>query len=122
VANVHTRSRSGFITRNGVRRRESIWLTGGFQITGIATASTAVFVASLNAAALALRPFTVVRTRGHLYLRSDQIAAAEAYDISYGMAVVSDQASAIANLYNLLMLNVLVYVEVNNYNKKNYHN
>ncbi len=54
-----------------------------------------MLLTSLNALALALRPFTVVRTRGYLYTRSDQTAAAEDQSFAYGECVVSDQASAI---------------------------
>jgi len=50
---------------------------------------------SLNAAALALRPFTVVRTHLELMLRSDQAAALERQLVGIGMAIVSDQAVAI---------------------------
>jgi len=50
---------------------------------------------SLNAAALALRPFTIVRTRMELQLRSDQAAAIEFQRASFGLAVVSDQAVAV---------------------------
>jgi len=49
---------------------------------------------NLNAAALALRPFTVVRVRGMLGVESDQIAANEQPFGAWGLAVVSDQASA----------------------------
>ena len=59
------------------------------------TASNAQIIASLNAAALALRPFTVIRTRGVLGLTSDQTGASEPYSASYGHAIVSDQAVAI---------------------------
>jgi len=50
---------------------------------------------SLNAAALALRPFTIVRVRGYLHIRSDQAAAPETYGVGMGFAIVSDQAAAI---------------------------
>ncbi len=52
-------------------------------------------VAVLNAAALALRPFTIVRSRGVIFYRSDQIAADENYGGAYGHCVVSDQASSV---------------------------
>ena len=74
--------------------RETLWFNGVFLQTDIA-AGTAVLLASLNAAALALRPFTVVRTRGKLAIISDQQAATEDQAMAYGHAVVSDQASAI---------------------------
>ena len=50
---------------------------------------------SLNAAALALRPFTVVRTHLTMHVRSDQLGANEFQAVALGIAVVSDQASAI---------------------------
>ncbi len=85
----------GYVMRRGVMRRETMWISGGIAATTMATASTAVLSGSLNAAALALRPFTVVRVRGMLHSRSDQISADEGYSCSFGLAVVSDQASAI---------------------------
>ncbi len=50
---------------------------------------------SLNAAALAMRPFTIVRQHYELYVISDQAAAIEQQMGAFGVAVVSDQASAI---------------------------
>ena len=52
-------------------------------------------VFSLNAAALALRPFTIVRSRFLLQVTSDQSAALEQQVAAVGMAIVSDQAVAI---------------------------
>ena len=57
--------------------------------------STAVLLTSLNALALAMRPFTVVRTRGILGLLTDQVAATERQAMAYGQCVVSDQAIGI---------------------------
>ena len=73
-------------------------LTSWFQFlpvsaTMVAAGGTIMF--SLNAAALALRPFTVVRSRFELMLTSDQAAAIENQVGSFGIAVVSDQASAV---------------------------
>ena len=76
-------------------RRKTVWLAGGMSETTVAAANTAVLVAQLNAAALALWPFTIVRTRGYFSIRSDATAADESYAIAYGQAVVRDQASAI---------------------------
>ncbi len=76
-------------------RRESLWLFGAPTITTLASASQAVLLLSLNAAGLALRPFTIVRTRGLFQVSSDQAATTEEYNASVGSAVVSDQASAI---------------------------
>ena len=89
------RSRQGFSRGRGVVRRESMWLFVGTTQVTIAAASTAVLAFSLNAAALALRPFTVVRTRMTWFTRSDQKAVDETWGCALGCAVVSDQASAI---------------------------
>ena len=59
------------------------------------TAAGGSLMFSLNAAALALRPFTIVRSRFEMWLRSDQAAAIEQQWVSFGIAVVSDQAAAI---------------------------
>ncbi len=88
------RVRRGFVSRGGQLRRETLWISLADSSVTMG-AGTATLLGSLNVAALALRPFTIIRVRGYLYLRSDQEAASESYAVSYGMAVVSDQASAI---------------------------
>ena len=73
-------------------------LTSWFQFTPTATAMSATggtVLFTLNAAALALRPFTVVRTRFLMGILSDQVVADELQVAAVGMAIVSDQASAI---------------------------
>ena len=77
------------------QRRESLWLSIDPSSTTLAAASTAVVINLFNAAALALRPFTIVRTRGYWFVSSDQAAASENYGASLGYCVVSEQASAI---------------------------
>ncbi len=61
----------------------------------IATGGGTNLISSLNAAALAQRPFTVVRTHLFVSLTSDQVSATEDQIGAIGMAVVSEQASAI---------------------------
>jgi len=95
MANIHTAGRSGFIRRGSARRRESLWFFWQFTSATLGASATAILMSSLNAAALALRPFTIVRTRGQLLVISDQSAATEDYIGNYGMAVVSDQAVAV---------------------------
>ena len=95
MANIRTGRKSGFILRSGVMRRESVWFTIPFATVVLGTAGSVILLGSLNAAALALRPFTVVRTRGIWYNQSDQTGALELYATSLGYAVVSDQAIAI---------------------------
>ena len=83
-----TRGRAG-------ARRESVWIGAGNGTVSLAAASTASLTHTLNAAALALRPFTIVRTRGYWHVRGDQTIASENYGASLGYSVVSDQALAI---------------------------
>ena len=74
--------------------RETTWV--GFQpLETTVAVSTVVLVFTLNAAALALRPFTVVRSHFMISVRSDQAAAAEVQRCAMGLAVVSDQAVAV---------------------------
>jgi len=78
-------------------RRKSLWLDFAQVFTAKTNIppSSAVLLSSLNAAALALRPFTIVRTRGRLWVDTDQVADTEEPFGALGFAVVSDQASAI---------------------------
>ncbi len=96
MANVRTSNRSGVFRRGGaVVRRQSLWLFLTPTRTTLSAANSAVLSNSLSAAALALRPFTVVRSRGTMHLESDQSAASEFYQCSSGLCVVSSQAVAI---------------------------
>ncbi len=74
-------------------RRQTLWLAGVWTDSNIGTPGS-VLLTSLNAAALALRPFTIVRTRGYMFLSSDQEVADENYAINYGEIVVTDEAVA----------------------------
>ncbi len=94
MANIRTGHRSGFLQRGGVRRRESLWISIVTVEVTLGGAPTAVLLLALNAAALALRPFTIVRTRGVIFCRSDQTDNAETFIGDLGAAVVSDQAVA----------------------------
>ena len=71
------------------------WFSQDFQ-TGVLqlTANTFQLTTSLTAAALAKRPFTITRTIGSLYVRSDQVAAIEDPFGALGMMVVSEKAVA----------------------------
>ncbi len=75
-------------------RRESVWVGLELSNQGIA-ANNKVLVLTLNAAALAARPFTVVRTRLQLLWSSDQIATSENPFGGFGMMVVNDTAAAL---------------------------
>ncbi len=76
-------------------RRETVWFSFAFAEASLSASATAAQQYALNAAALALRPFTVVRTRMNWLCRSDQSAATETFIGNFGFAVVSDQAVAI---------------------------
>ena len=95
MAQLITGRKSGFIQRGGRMRRETSWLFWQTVESTLGGAPTVVLTNSLNAAALAMRPFTIVRTRGVMYIRSDQAAASETYGAALGFAVVSNQASSI---------------------------
>ncbi len=75
-------------------KRLSTWLDVPFSTTTM-TAAGGTIIASLNAAALAIRPFTIVRTHLEAQVFSDQSAAIERQACAVGLAVVSDQAAAI---------------------------
>ena len=80
------------IVRAPVRKRKTLWLAFT-QLATTLTGDNSALVSTLNAAALALRPFTVVRTHFAFYLLSDQAAAVETQACMFGTAVVSDQAT-----------------------------
>ena len=73
--------------------RVSAW-GGAFLANTVIAASGKTLLASLDAQALALRPFTVIRTRLLISYESDQTTVLERPQGAFGMAVVSDQASA----------------------------
>ncbi len=86
-------------TRSVIRRptrREMVWLpvTSGTSPDSVGANNGVLLAASLNVAAKALRPFTIVRTRGRLMAASDQLAASEAPHGILGCIVVSESASA----------------------------
>ncbi len=75
-------------------KRLTDWL--GFSIGENSFATTGgTIIASLNAAALAKRPFTVVRTYIAWQMVSDQAAAIEEQFGALGLCVVTDQAAAL---------------------------
>ena len=87
--------KSGFVRRNNVMRRETMWVGIETGVTTLASASAAAIMSVMSAAFLALRPFTIVRTRGFFHMGSDQAAAAEGWGGTIGWCVVSDQAVAV---------------------------
>ncbi len=87
----HRRTR---FVRGNRSHRETMWFAIPPVAMTIAAASTRVLVASFNAAALLLRPFTIVRTHLAVHVHSDQSAATETYGMGVGFAVVNDAAAA----------------------------
>ena len=75
--------------------RKSLWLQFQPIVIAHSGASTATLAFTLNAAALALLSFTVVRTHFEMALRSDQAAALESQTASLGIAVVFAEAAAL---------------------------
>ena len=82
--------------RGSSPRRETVWVGSADEsVTTALTGGAVVFDQQLTAGILALRSFTVIRTRGWVAVWSDQAAAFEVPFGGLGMAVVSDQAAAI---------------------------
>ena len=81
--------------RRGGARRKTLWAAVVPTEDTITGASGAILLTSLSAAGLALRPFTVIRSVGSLYVTSDQVANSETQAVAWGACVVTDQAVAI---------------------------
>ena len=81
-------------SRGGGSRRATSWIDVPISCVNVAGGGAAIF-ASLTAAELAKRPFTIVRTHLEVKFGSDQIAASESQEGALGLCVVSDQALAI---------------------------
>ncbi len=75
--------------------RKTFWIGGTIIRNTIAAGGSSTLFGSLNAPALTLRPFTIVRTRGYWHFRSDQQSATEQQDVAMGNIIVSDEAVAI---------------------------
>ncbi len=89
----------GFVTRRSfrggsVQRRKTIWIGITPTTTTLDGPSGVLLFTGLGAAALALRPFTVIRVRGMHHVSSDQEVSDELQQVALGFAVVSDQALA----------------------------
>ncbi len=95
MANIRVGRKSGFIVRGGARRRETLWFAGSYIESLFTSGGISILISGLSAAALALRPFTVIRSRGYLSVQPDQTAATESQLCGYGACVVSDQSVAV---------------------------
>ena len=74
--------------------RTKIWIGSGVGESAVA-GSTKVLISTFSAGALALRPFTILRTRMLISYRSDQDGADERPFGSYGEMVVTETAAGI---------------------------
>ena len=74
--------------------RSNVWLSLQVDLASVGTGSVATLISTFNAAALALRPFTIVRTRGVLTVVSDQAVASEFVQGVFSMQVVTAVAAA----------------------------
>ncbi len=75
--------------------RETLWASVGGTFTVLSAPGSRALINVTGTALLDIRPWTVVRIRGHWFIDSDQAAAAEDQAASLGACVVSDQAVAI---------------------------
>ena len=74
--------------------RTKMWIGQGVGSTAL-PASSKILVATLSAAALLLRPFTILRTHIDILYLSDQTAVTELPFGAYGQLIVTDTAAAI---------------------------
>jgi len=75
-------------------KKSTVWLQVNLG-TDVLVGSACALLGSLNAAALALLPFTVVRTRLECRYSTDQSSASETPHGAFGLIVVSDKAAAL---------------------------
>ncbi len=81
-------------------RRQTQWIgSSDSTAAGVAGAANVVFDQVLpESALLDLYPFTIVRTRGILWVKSDQVAASEEPFGALGMAVVPERTHAVGGV------------------------
>ncbi len=95
MANIRTARRSGLVLRGGRNISNTLWLATGPGEISIGSGGAAILGFSLDAATLALRPFTILRERNFWFARSDVVTGGEEWGGAVGACVVSDQAVAI---------------------------
>ncbi len=94
MARVFTSRKSGLVLRGGAMRRDTQWASLALTSSAI-TGSNVAIINSAGVTVDALRPYTVVRSRVHLGITTDQQIASEGQLCAWGQCVVSDQAQAI---------------------------
>ncbi len=95
MANIRIARRSGLVLRGGRNIRNTLWAGVAPVSTVFAAANNAALTNVTGAGLLAIRPFTVMRMRGFMHVRSDQTGSLESYQVAWSASVVSDQAAAI---------------------------
>ena len=95
MANFPSRRRTAVVS-GVVSRRKTAWASSP-DVTALTNmaANTILLTGTANAALLALRPFTIVRVRGELWVQSDSVATTRVPFGALGFAVVSDTAAAL---------------------------
>ena len=73
--------------------RTKVWIGAGIAQAAI-TGGAATLFSSFNSIALALRPFTILRTRMVISIQSDQVSASEFSQGVFSMQIVTDSAVA----------------------------
>ena len=81
--------KSGFVRRSNRMVRDTLWAPIAHTFAALTTSGAALMLTA-SAAEDALRPYTIVRTRYQLAIRSDQIIALENQIGAIGFCVVSD--------------------------------
>ncbi len=72
-------------------RRQMVWANFSVSVSAVA-ANGQTLIGVANAALLALRPFTIVRTRGIIQMESDQSVASERPVVVLGAIIVQEEA------------------------------
>ncbi len=86
-------ARNRYAVQRRPAKRSSTWAFLSVPLVNVA-ADASVLLTQFNAAALALRPFTIVRTHLMLHVASDQQVADEHVRGALGLGVVSEDAAA----------------------------
>ncbi len=77
------------------QRRLTRWLSVSTFTNNTIGVGGAALLTNLSAVGLAYRPFTIVRSRGVIFVASDQQAGSENYGISYGQIVITEVAEGV---------------------------
>ena len=87
---------AGRVMRRPRGKSERVPVWAGFAFGPVATTAAGTLAATANAALLALRSFTIIRTRGVFLVTSDQSAASETLSGVLAASVVSEISTAAA--------------------------